>query len=197
MLPAYFTLISIPLGLLGSVIYIRAMYRGIVVPNRVSFFLWFLAPMIGSVIAYQEGVGFLVIPIFMAGFSPFLILIFSFIVKQGVWKLKIFDYYCGVFSLIALVLWLLLNAPIGAFIFSIVADLFASMPTIRKAWKNPETESPFLYILSSFGNIVALLTVRSWVVTAYGFPLYLMLTNSAIVFGVYRKKLFAKKLIVS
>ena len=83
MLPAYFTLISIPLGLVGSILYIRDMYRGTVKPNRVSFFLWSLAPLIGAAIAFGEGQSFLVIPIIMAGFNPLLVLCFSFARRVG------------------------------------------------------------------------------------------------------------------
>ena len=63
MLPQYLTLISIPLGLVGSILYIRDMYRGTAKPNRVSFFLWSLAPMIGVAIAYGEGTRWSLIPV--------------------------------------------------------------------------------------------------------------------------------------
>lgn len=193
MLPAYFTLISIPLGLVGSILYIRDMYRGTVRPNRVSFFLWSLAPLIGSAIALSEGQSFLVIPIIMAGFNPLLVLCFSFARRVGYWKLEHFDYFCGLISLVALMLWIFAGAPLLAFVFAILADLFASIPTIRKAWRSPESESPFLYIISSLGNIVALLTIVTWDITSYGFPIYLTLANMAILAGVYRAKVFAKK----
>lgn len=192
MVPAYFTLISIPLGLIGTFYYIRDMHRGTTVPNRVSFFLWALAPMIGSAIAFAHGEGYLVVPIFMAGFNPLIIFLFSFAKKVGYWKLVPFDYVCGLFSLIALILWLGVDAPLLAFIFSILADLFAGIPTIIKSWKSPKSESGFLYIISSIGNVVALFTITSWVFISYGFQTYLILANSAILLGIYRNRLFKK-----
>jgi hypothetical protein len=169
MLPQYFTLISIPLGLVGTILYIRDMYRGQAKPNRVSFFLWSLAPMIGVAIAWGQGTRWALIPIFMAGFSPLLVFIFSFIVKQGYWKLQTFDYFCGFFSLVALVLWLALDVPILAFVFAVLADLFASIPTIVKAWHYPDTESPFIYLLPMIGHTVNLLALTHWTVTAVRF----------------------------
>lgn len=129
----------------------------------------------------------------MAGFNPLLVLCFSFARRVGYWKLEHFDYFCGLISLVALMLWIFAGAPLLAFVFAILADLFASIPTIRKAWRSPESESPFLYIISSLGNIVALLTIVTWDITSYGFPIYLTLANMAILAGVYRAKVFAKK----
>ena len=169
--------------------YIRDMYRGETRPNRVSFFLWSLAPMIGAFISFQEGARFLVVPIFMAGFNPFIILLFSFIKRSGYWKLGIFDYVCGVISIVALFLWIVAGEPLLAFVFAIIADLFASIPTIVKSWKSPYSESPLLYVISSFGNIIALLTITTWSIVSYGFPIYLTLSNLAILAGIYRRPL--------
>lgn len=193
MLAQYFTLISIPLGLVGTILYIRDMYRGTARPNRVSFFLWSLAPMIGVAIALGQGTTWALVPTFMAGFSPLLVFIFSFIVRQGYWKLVTFDYICGFFSLVALVLWIAFSIPLVAFVFAVVADLFASIPTIRKAWKNPETESPFIYLLPMIGHTVNLLALISWQVTGYGFSIYILVANTLILLGIYRPRVFASK----
>lgn len=193
MLPQYLTLISIPLGLVGSILYIRDMYRGTAKPNRVSFFLWSLAPIIGVAIAFGEGVRWSLVPIFMAGFSPLLVFVFSFVVKQGFWKLQKLDYVCGFFSVVALFLWLVMDVPILAFVFAVAADLFASIPTILKAWKHPESESPFIYLLPLVGHITNLLVITTWAVTYYGFSIYIIAANTSILFGIYQYKLFHKK----
>ncbi len=193
MLPQYLTLISIPLGLVGSILYIRDMYRGTAKPNRVSFFLWSLAPMIGVAIAYGEGTRWSLIPVFMAGFGPLLVLSFSFIVKQGYWKLKALDYVCGLFSLVALVIWLLLDAPILAFVFAVVSDVFASIPTFIKAWKHPESESVFVYLLPGIGQLINLLAITTWKITEYGFSVYLLLADTILVLSIYQHKIFGRK----
>jgi len=193
MLPAYLTLISIPLGLVGTILYIRDMYRGTARPNRVSFFLWSLAPMIGVAIAFGEGARWSLVPVFMAGFSPFVVLLFSFIIKQGYWKLKAFDYLCGIFSVVALVLWLIIDVPILAFVFALVADLFASIPTIVKAWKHPESESAFIYLLPGIGHIVNLFVITNWAITEYGFSIYILVANTILVLGIYQHRIWKKK----
>lgn len=47
----------------------------------------------------------------------------------------------GALSIIALLAWLGANSPLIAILLLAVADLLATLPTIIKAWKYPETET--------------------------------------------------------
>ncbi len=168
------------------------MVKGETKPNRISFLLWSLAPLIGVAIAISDGVGLPALPIFMAGFNPLIIFIASFFTKNGYWKLTALDYFCGALSVVALIVWLSVHAPVVAITFAIASDLFAGIPTVIKSWKNPLSESPLLYILSTIGNIVGLLIINDWMFVAYAFSGYLIIMNSIILLGIYQRK-FLKK----
>lgn len=142
-------------------------------------------------ISLGQGAGASIVPVFMAGFVPLIIFCASFVNKNAYWKLGRLDYICGVFSFISLILWLALKEAALALTFAILTDLLAFLPTFVKAWKNPETETSSLYILSTLGNIVGLLTIKNWVFTSYGFSLYLIVGNVLCVLFIYRKKLFS------
>lgn len=190
MIPEAFIVVSPILSLIGGYAYVRDTLRGSTKPNRVSFFIWALAPLIGVMISLGQGAGISVVPVFMAGLVPLIIFCTSFVNKKAYWKLGVLDYICGLFSILSLILWLVVKEPVLALTFAILADLLAFLPTFVKAWGNPETETSSLYILSTLGNIVGLLTIKNWVFTSYGFSLYLIIGNMICVLLIYRKRLF-------
>jgi len=108
--------------LLATYVYINSMFKGQVKPNRVSWLMWSIAPFIAAAAAISNGVGWPALPVFMSGFSPFLIFTASFVTKKASWKLSSFDYVCGVLSGLALVLWYVTKDPNVAIAFAIASD---------------------------------------------------------------------------
>lgn len=100
----YLVFVGALVGLVLIVPYIKETIKGNTKPNRVSWLLWSIAPIIGTIAAISNGVGWSLLPVFMAGFVPLLVLIVSFINKNSYWKLEKFDYLCGLFSALALIL---------------------------------------------------------------------------------------------
>ena len=87
---------------------------------------------------------------------------------------------CAAITIIGVVLWQLTDNPVLAVLFCIIADLFASLPTLVKAYIDPSSEYPLPYLMSATAMVVTLLTVESWTFTVYGFPLYMLMVNAAI-----------------
>ncbi len=188
MIPEKFIYLSVLFSFIGGFSYIRDTLYGKTKPNKVSFLLWSLAPLIGSAAALKAGVGWPILPIFLAGLTPLVIFFASFVNKNAYWKLTPLDYICGALSITALIFYLSSDLIMLTLIFSILADLFAGIPTLVKSWKNPGSESPLLYILSTCGNIVGLLIITHWTFAAYGFGTYLIVMNISILLGIYQKK---------
>jgi hypothetical protein len=184
-------LISISLSLYGSYHYILDTIKGTTRPNRVSQGLWALAPLIGVGAALSSGAGDLtVVRTFMAGFVPLIILFASFYNKSGYWKTKKFDYFCGVFSISALACWLIGNLPIYAILLAVMADFFAAIPTIKKSWTNPESETGIAYIMSLLSVLVILPTIQVFDIQNFAFQAYLILVNIVLIFSIYRHNFF-------
>lgn len=168
------------------------MFRGEAKPNRMTWLMWAIAPLVGTAAAVSKGVEWSILPVFMAGFSPLLIFIFSFVSKNAYWKLTRFDYLCGFFSLAALVLWGITKEADIATIFAILSDGAAAVPTITKAWKHPETENHFPFTAGLLGNVASIFAIKTWVFSAYAFPAYLVAINVALLFSIFRKKFMHK-----
>jgi hypothetical protein len=184
----YLVIIAAVASLLASFVYIRTMFVGGTKPNRISWLMWAIAPSIATAAALSNGVGWAVLPVFMAGFSPFLIFITSFFAKKAYWKLSTFDYACGTLSAIALIMWWLTKDPNVAIVFAIASDALAAIPTLTKAWTNPETESVWPFIIGVFGAASSLAVATLWIFSEYAFPSYLIIVNIIVLLALYNKK---------
>ncbi len=185
----YLVLVGAAVQLFGITFYIKETVRGNTKPNRVSWFLWSIAPLIATTAAISDGVGWSILPVFMAGFNPLLVLIASFVNPKAYWKLERFDYLCGFFSILALVLWGITREPIIAVAFAIVSDAFASVPTIVKMWNHPETETVAPFFASLFSACMSFLAIQTWHFTAYGFSAYVVMVSIALIVSFYRSRL--------
>lgn len=174
----YLLILSAAVTLYFALGYVRATLKGWVIPNKVTWFLWALAPMIAFFATFSSS-GFSLgqIPVFMAGFTPLLVFGASFINKQSFWKITFFDLSCGIVSLITLVIWYLTQNSNLAILLAIMSDALAALPTLIKAWRYPETESikPFAAGIVTTG--IALPATSTWDFAHLAFPVYLFLLN--------------------
>lgn len=174
-------LLSVPLSLSGAFVYIRDILKGKSKPNLVTWGLWALTPLIatGSALSAHANL-WATIRIFMSGFGPFLIFLTGIFISQSYWKLSKFDYVCGFFSLIALGVWLLAGSPLLAILLAAIADMFATLPTIIKAWKYPETETLYTYFIGLLTTIIIIPAIPIWNIENSAFQIYLLLANATL-----------------
>jgi hypothetical protein len=176
------------LNLCGAAFYIRDTLRGVTQPNRVTWLLWSGAPLIAAAAGFADGVRWAVLPVFMAGFCPFLVLLASFANKKAVWNLSAFDWLCGGLSVLALVLWRVTKNPDIAIVFAIASDALALAPTLKKSWTHPESESDSAFIGGTLSALTGFFAVETWKFSEYGFSAYLVIANAALVLTLRRKK---------
>lgn len=149
-------------------------------PNRITWLLWGVFPMITFAAQRAEGVQSISWATFAAGLPPLLVVAASFSNKKAYWQTKTVDYMCLALGVFGTVLWAITDKPNLAILFSILADLAAGTPTIIKSWTHPETESWRAYAISTFGFVIAIVSIHSWTFQNYAFLLYLLLVNGLI-----------------
>jgi hypothetical protein len=180
MLDPNFTILSGIIVVASATIYSFDTLRGRNQPNRVTWAMWTIAPMIGFAAQISEGVGLQSILTFAGGFGPFLVLIASFVNSKAYWRLTTFDLACGSLSLTALVLWAITGKGLVALGLSIVADFFAAAPTIKKSYQKPESESGYPFLLGAVAASITLLTIEEWTLANSAFGVYCLLVDSLI-----------------
>ena len=125
MLDPHFVILGAALQLIGVISYIRDTFKGKAKPNRVSWFLWALGPLIAFGAELDHGVGLVALMTFTVGFGPLLILLASFLNRKSAWKLTRLDIVCGVLSVGGLILWAITGSGYTAILFSLLADALA------------------------------------------------------------------------
>lgn len=175
MLDSHFVILGAVVALGGTTQYVLNTLHGKTKPNRISWVIWTLAPMIAFAAELKTHVGIQSLATFMAGFCPLLVLVASFANRKSVWRLTRFDFICGALSIVGLVLWQISGQGNLAISFSILADGLAAMPTIVKAYSYPETETWQGFATSAFSVAITLATIKKWTFANYGFPIYLLI----------------------
>jgi len=186
-----FVIVGAILNIIGSGNYAYNTIKGRTKPNRVTWFLWALAPLIAFSAMLGEGVGLSSLMTFMVGFGPLIVFISSFVNKKSEWKLTRFDMVCGGLSLVGLGLWAATNNPNLAILFSIMADGLALLPTLVKAYKEPETESWLIFMNGALSAAITMLTIKDWSFTSAAFPIYIF-TVCVVLFALIRFRLGPK-----
>lgn len=174
MISENFIFIGAVLTLLGSLDYVTNTLKGKTKPNRVTWFLWALAPLIAFGVQLDKGVGLVALMTFMVGFGPLMVFIASFINKKSYWKITKFDLACGLLSCLGLLLWLILQEGNVAIAITILADGLAALPTVVKSYKEPKTESYLAFLLSAVNATITLFAVKTWDFAHVGFPVYIL-----------------------
>lgn len=171
MLDPNFVIFGFVLNALGSLSYFWAVLRGQAKPNKVTWFLWGIFPLIAGLAQLSQGVGLSVLTTFSAAFSSFIVLLAALFNKKAYWKLGRLDWFCGGLAVLGFFLWQLTDRPNLAIGFAIAADFLAGVPTIVKAFKAPESESPWAFLLGFVNYALCLFTLEVWDFAHVAFPI--------------------------
>ncbi len=165
-------------GALGTAVYLRDTLRGTTKPNRVTWLLWAVAPLLAAAVELRDGVGLRALPTFMVGFMPLLVFIGSFHNPSSVWTIRRIDYACGVMSVVGTVVWLVTRNGVLAISAAIAADFLAGLPTVMKSWTYPETETVYSYVGAVVSMAIVLLTITDWTFEVAAFPAFIVCMGS-------------------
>jgi hypothetical protein len=166
------------IGAAGTAVYLRDTLRGTTQPNRVTWLLWAVAPLLASAVEFSDGVGLRALPTFMIGFMPLLVFIGSFHNSASLWKIRRIDYVCGAVSVVGTLVWLVTRNGTLAICAAIAADFMAGIPTLMKSWTHPKSETVYSYLGAVISMAILLLTVTDWTFEVAAFPIFVLCVAS-------------------
>lgn len=139
-------------------------------PNRASWWIW---AVLGFLILASYKLAGATDTIWMAvagAIGPCAIAIVSIWRGEGGATKR--DLSCIVLTAIGLLLWgQTSDAFIGLLLF-LFADLMAAIPTVVKAWYEPEGEDPLSWLLWSIGSSLNVYALSSWDIQVSLYPVY-------------------------
>ena len=188
MLPEYFAIISAIISSAGGLYYLYKTVTGKTKPNRITWLLWGLLPMITFAAQRVQGVESLSWITFAAGLVPLLIVLASFLNKKAYWKTQWRDYGVVIGAIFGITLWIVTDNPNLAILFLLAVDFLASLPTLLKSYRYPKTESWVAYAISTVGFGVGILAIQTYTFENYAFVTYLFLLSGLLTFLASRKE---------
>ncbi len=180
MLDPRFVLLAAALSVAGSAAYLRDTLRGTTAPHRVTWGLWALEGILAFAVEIQQRVGLASVMTLALGVIPLVIFVASFKNSRAAWKIDAIDITCGVVSLGGVTLWALVNQPTLALVAFAAADFIAALPTFRKAWRVPESETARTFVFGAVNTGITLLTLRTFTTAAALFPGVIMMTDTIL-----------------
>jgi hypothetical protein len=177
-LNVHFVYLGVGVGAVGQSLYVVDTVRGRTQPNRVTWLLWAVAPLLAFAVEIADGVGLRALMTFMVGFGPLVVFGASFVNRNSVWILGPFDYACGALSVAGTLGWFATRQGLVALAAAVAADLLAAVPTLVKSWREPETETASAYAGAAFSAVITLLTVTRVSAPVVTFPLYIAVVAS-------------------
>ena len=181
MLASGFIAVAILLRLMGGGGYLISTLRGKAKPNIVSWSLWSLTALIAFAAQICKGGGLEALVTLAIALGPLAVIATAVLKGAQSLILTHLDAWCLSLAIAGIILWIRTKDPLLALLMSIVADIFATIPTVVKSYLTPHTENAAAYSLSIISMIVTLLTVRQWNVMSWAFPSYILVSNLTLV----------------
>lgn len=164
--------------------YYRDILRGKTHPH---FYTWFLWTLLSALLVALQIKGDAGAAVLVSGAAVLLCIgVVLLSLRKGTKDITKLDSYVALLGLIAIIFWLVIDQPIVSAILLIVADLLAFIPTIRKSWNKPHSETLSLYVTNTLRFSMALFAVKE----------YSFLSASWIVVWILANALFALMLII-
>lgn len=180
MLPDSFAIVGAVIGSLGGLYYLYETIVGRAQPNRVTWLLWGLFPMIIFVAQRVQGVQGQSWVSLLAGLTPLLVVAASVANRQAYWKTERRDYVLMAAAIVGIILWAVTNDPNLALLFALLADFLAAVPTAIKAYAHPASESWRAYAISTVGFGISVLALQTYTIENAAFVVYVFLMNGTL-----------------
>jgi hypothetical protein len=155
-------------------------------PHPYTWLVWSVVSAIAFLGQMAKGAGLGLIPTFCA--EIFTVIIFFFSLRYGFKQIKKVDTYFLIIALLGLIPWAITKDPTISVIIVVCIDLIAFIPTIRKTWKNPETETPLLYSMNVTRHILTLFSLQTYNIATMFHSIAMIGTNSIMTGIVVLKK---------
>ncbi len=155
-----FGVLAIALVFVGYVPYIRDILRGKTHPHAYSWLIWIAASGIIFALQVKGGAGAGAFVTLAAALVSCFILALG--LKYGESDITKTDTLFLILAIVAASLWLVADRPVASNILLITTEALAFVPTIRKSWHKPYSETLSSFALNTLRFCLALVALRHY-----------------------------------
>ncbi|HEY5588649.1 MAG TPA: hypothetical protein VIK86_06815 [Candidatus Paceibacterota bacterium] len=186
-----FAILSSVVAIFCFIPYILDIFKGTTKPHSYSWFIWTLLQTIGAISMFSIGAGWGITSISIGAVLCGFVFILSF--KYGTHNIKNFDVICLLGALIAMIFYFFLHNPIVSVLIITLVDFVGFLPTMRKAYEEPQTETISAYALSSVSSILALFAFSIFTFSNSVYLISLIITNATCAIIIFTRRKILKQ----
>jgi len=186
-----FSIISTIIYLIGVIPYWKDVLKWRTTPHPFSFGVWAVANFFNSyVLLINEQYYALVPSLFMSCIALMSLVVGIF--RFDKIRINWFDWLCLILSISLFILYFASENILLTIIFSIFIDLVAFLPTFKKWWMQPWTESILMYSLAGVNQIFTLLSMVQANSDSQLFWIYIFISNTFYFLMVFFRRWYLK-----
>ena len=186
-----FAAVASLIAALCTIPYIADIFRLKTTPHSYSWLVWTLLQVTSAFAMLSGGAGIGAIPTAIGGGLCAFVFLLS--LRYGTKNITAFDAVCLVGALLTTAVWFFSRNALLSIMLTSVIDFLAFLPTFRKSYAEPYSETVSLYLLSGIANGLSLFALGTVNPTTVLYPITLVVTNFFCV-GIisFRRRQFQK-----
>lgn len=171
--------ITVVLGVVGYIPYLRNVLRGTTKPHVYTWFVWGSMTLIIFALQISDNAGpGAWVTLVTAILS---LTIFALGMRQGDKDITKSDTLSFVAAIFALGLWLFAEQPVATTVLLVTVGMLGFIPTIRKSWNKPYTETISTYVINSFRQGLSFFALTNYSILTWLFPITWSIANGLFV----------------
>jgi len=171
--------ITVVLGVVGYIPYLRNVLKGTTKPHVYTWFVWGSMTLIIFALQISDNAGpGAWVTLVTAILS---LTIFALGIRQGDKDITKSDTLSFVAAIFALGLWLFAEQPVATTVLLVTVGMFGFIPTIRKSWNKPYTETISTYAINSFRQGLSFFALTNYSILTWLFPITWSIANGLFV----------------
>lgn len=174
------------IAVVGNVPYLRDVIKKRVRPHPYTWLVWTIVSLVTLFGQIAKGAGIGALP--TAAAELFTVIIFFFSLQYGFKQIRKTDTYFLIAALLGLIPWALTKDPTISVIIVVSIDLIAFIPTLRKTWFDPKSETPILYSMNVVRHIMTLFSLQAYNIATTLHSIAMIITNTLMTGFITLKK---------
>lgn len=178
--------VSFLIPIIGIIPYIVNIVKKKTIAHVYTWLIWTILQTIAVVAQIRNGAGF------GAAYGLAGILVCSSVVflslKNGFKDIKKFDTFCLILAFISMIIYVGLKNPLLAVIMATLTNFIGFLPTLRKTFVNPKSETMSAYLSGGIGALLSILALQNYSIITTLYLMNIILTDVVLVGIILFKK---------
>lgn len=168
------------LALISSIIYVKDIFKGNTKPHIYTWFVWTVVTSIAFIGQYVSGAGWGALPTFISALVCVLVTILC-LFGFGTKDVTKTDSFFLVSSVSIIFIYIFTEDVLISVLLATVIDILAFIPTMRKTWSAPESESLLSMYVDSIKHSLSIFAMSSYGFVNIVYPVGILLIKIIII----------------